>query len=50
MELRSASIAREYQPQIQGAFIDWEGDKNFPASEVAGYNSTDRRKLGSNLL
>jgi len=50
MELRSASIAREYHRQIQGAFIRWEGDKSFPASEEAGYKNQDWRKLGSNLL
>jgi hypothetical protein len=48
--LRSASIAREYHRQIQGVFIGWEGAKNFPASEEAGYKNQDRRKLESNLL
>jgi hypothetical protein len=50
MELRSASIAREYHPQIQGEFIGREGDENFPASKEAGYKNQDRRKLDSNLL
>jgi hypothetical protein len=50
MELRSASIARGYHRKIQGAFIRWESDKNFPASEEAGYNNQDRRKPGSDLL
>jgi hypothetical protein len=50
MELRSASIARGYRRQIQGAFIGREEDKNFPASEEAGYNNQDRRTPGSNLL
>jgi hypothetical protein len=50
MELKSASIARRYRRQTEGEFTRWEGDKNFPASEEAGYNNQDRRKPGGNLL